>query len=505
MSWFWDAKILCLIVYVLVIVGIALYSSRHTKTLSEFYLGGRKTGAWMSAFAYGTSYFSAVIFIGYAGRFGWDFGLSAVWIGVGNAVLGSFIAWKVLARRTRAMTHALHASTMPEFFEKRYNSKNLKIATAVVSFIFLVPYSASVYQGLGYLFESVFDIPYVYCMVGMAVLTGLYLLLGGYMATALCDFFQGFIMIIGIVWLICSVVGSPQVGGLSAGLAKLAATPEVGDKLVGPVGPGGFIPLLSLVILTSLGSWGLPQMVHKFYAIRDASAIRRGTIISTIFALVVAGGAYFIGVFGRLFLTEKPANADMIIPQMLKAVGLSDVLMGLVVILVLSASMSTLSSIVLSSSSAISMDLVKGAWKPQMEKKKVMLLMRVLCVVFVIASLVLALNQKAAIVTLMSFSWGSLSGALLAPFLYGLYGKKTTRVGAWAGFVSGLATSIIMAIAVGFNSGQSPMVGALSMLVSLLVTPIASALSRKSALPEAMVAEIFSSVRKPRKGEREAA
>lgn len=477
-------KYLMLAVYAAMLIVIAVYTSRRSKTLNEFFLGGRNMGAWMSAFAYGTSYFSAVIFIGYAGKLGWNFGLSVVWIGVGNALIGSLLAWLVLGKRTRRMTHRLGVATMPDFFEKRFGSKGLKILAAVIIFVFLVPYSASVYQGLSYLFESVFGISFIYCVLGMALLTAIYLVAGGYLATALSDFVQGVIMLGGVALVIFFVLRSPEVGGLTQALSSLS---QIDPKLSEAVGPPGIWQLLSMVMLTSLGCWGLPQMVHKFYAIRDERAIRRGTVISTLFAAVVAGGAYFLGVFGRLFLSGVPvdpstgaANYDMIMPQMLQiALQNVDVLIGVIVVLVLSASMSTLSSLVLVSSSAISMDLV-GGLVPGVSEKKVSWLMRILCAVFVALSVVLALGKFATIITLMSLSWGTISGAFLGPFLCGLYMKRATRTGAWAGMLSGLGTAL--ALNIFFPGMGAPMAGCYAMAASLAVTPVVSLLTR--SVPE---------------------
>ncbi|MFR1760032.1 MAG: sodium:solute symporter family transporter, partial [Christensenellaceae bacterium] len=215
--------IVFMIAYVAVLIGIAVYSSRRVSSGEDFLLAGRRMGPWMTAFAYGTSYFSAVVFIGYAGQFGWGFGASATWIGIGNAVIGSLLAWLVLGRRTRSMTQRLDAKTMPEFLESRYQSPKLKLVAAVVVFAFLLPYSASVFQGISYLFETLIGLPFIWCVVGIVVLTGVYLVAGGYLATALTDFFQGIIMLVGIVLVVVFVLKSPQVGGLQAGLDKLAA------------------------------------------------------------------------------------------------------------------------------------------------------------------------------------------------------------------------------------------------------------------------------------------
>ncbi|MBQ1814882.1 MAG: sodium:solute symporter, partial [Ruminococcus sp.] len=330
-------KVIMLILFFGVMVGVGVYCRRHATDVNGFVLGGRSVGPWLTAFAYGTSYFSAVIFIGYAGQFGWKFGIASTWIGIGNALIGSLLAWVVLGRRTRIMTQHLNSATMPEFFGKRFSSRGLKIGSSIIVFVFLIPYTASLYNGLSRLFEMAFGIPYVWCIVAMSVLTGVYVIAGGYMATAINDFIQGIIMLIGIVAVIAAVLNT-QGGFMAAldGLAKVSdesvsSTPGVFNSFFGPDPLG----LLGVVILTSLGTWGLPQMVQKFYAIKHERDIKKGTIISTGFAIIVAGGCYFLGGFGRLFDVDVAANGfDAIIPEMLS--GLPDLLIAVVVILVLS-------------------------------------------------------------------------------------------------------------------------------------------------------------------------
>jgi len=485
-------KYVFLALFVVIMISVGIISRKKVNNVQDFFLGGRKVGPWFAAFSYGTTYFSAVIFIGYAGKTGWGFGLSATWIGIGNAIIGSLLAWLVLAKRTRRMTRELNASTMPEFFEKRYGSKAMKIVTALIIFVFLVPYSASVYQGLSYLFERALGIPFIYCMMAMAVLTGIYIMLGGYIATAINDFIQGIIMLAGVVLMIYFILSNPAVGGLTGGIEKLSQIPDAGGDLVKVFG-GQPLNLLALVILTSLGTWGLPQMVHKFYTIKDEDAIKKGTVISTVFATIIAGGAYFIGSFGRLFLNNElptvngKANFDMIIPQVLEK-AIPDALMGIIVVLVLSASMSTLASLVLVSSSAISLDLIKGTFFSNMKKEKVMLLMRILCVLFVALSFIVAITPN-AILTLMSFSWGTIAGAFLAAFLYGLYWIGPTKAGAWAGFITGFGCSIGGTLIYGMNAQYAPNIGAVAMLASLVVVPVVSHLTAK--LPEEQLDKVF--------------
>lgn len=493
-------KVGLLLVFFSVMVGIGLYCRRHATNVNGFVLGGRSVGPWLTAFAYGTSYFSAVVFVGYAGQFGWKYGIAATWAGIGNALLGSLLAWVVLGRRTRIMTQHLDSATMPEFFGKRFGSQKLKVAASVIIFIFLIPYTASLYNGLSRLFGMAFDIDYGVCVVVMAILTGVYVIAGGYMATAINDFIQGIIMIFGICAVIAAVLNSQ--GGFMAALDGLA---QVSDASVSDT-PGVFasffgpdpLNLLGVVLLTSLGTWGLPQMVQKFYAIKDEKAIDTGTVISTVFAAIVAGGCYFLGGFGRLFSDQVDVAAngyDSIIPTMLS--GLSDLLIAVVVILVLSASMSTLSSLVLASSSTLTLDVLKGRVIRENDEKSQVLVMRGLIVLFIAISVVLAIIQYRSSVTfiaqLMGVSWGALAGAFLAPFLYSLYWKKATRGACWVCFV--FSTVFMLAnIFVGSHFPailQSPInAGAFCMLAGLILVPVVSLLTPKP--DQTLVDEAFS-------------
>ena len=487
-------KLSMLFVFFGVMVGVGLYCRKNATDVNGFVLGGRSVGPWLTAFAYGTSYFSAVVFVGYAGQFGWKYGIAATWAGIGNALLGSLLAWAVLGRRTRVMTQHLDSATMPQFFERRFQSKALKIAASAVIFIFLIPYTASLYNGLSRLFGMAFDIDYAVCVIVMAILTGIYVIAGGYMATAINDFIQGIIMIVGICAVIGAVLNSQ--GGFLEALNKLG---QVSDPLVSDT-PGVFnsffgpdpVNLLGVVLLTSLGTWGLPQMVQKFYAIKSEQAINKGMIISTVFALIVAGGCYFLGGFGRLFadqigVTEAgvPVGGyDAVIPAMLS--GLPTILIAVVVILVLSASMSTLSSLVLASSSTLTLDFLKDNVIRNMDEKKQVRWMKSLIVVFIAISVVMAILQYKSSVTfiaqLMGVSWGALAGAFLAPFLYGLYWKKTTSAGCWASFIFSTVVMLANVVAKPLFPAilQSPInAGAFCMVAGLVLVPLVSLFTKK--------------------------
>ncbi len=508
-------KLALIIVFFAVTLGVGIAAHRSTKGLDGFVLGGRSVGPWLTAFSFGTAYFSAVIFIGYAGRFGWNFGLASTWVGLGNAFIGSLLAWIVLGRRTRVMTQHIGSRTMPDFFGLRYGSRALRLTSAVIVFIFLIPYTASLFNGLARLFEASFGLDYAWWVVIMSVLTGVYVIVGGYMGSAINNFIQGIIMLIGIVAVIGAVLSSN--GGLMESIAKLSE----GSTTVGNTAFNGAytsflgpqpLQLLGVVILTSLGTWGLPQMVGKFYAIKDEGAIKKGTIISTVFAVIVAGGCYFLGGFGRLYADSielnangAPASFDAIIPAMLSAVenALGDGgawLIGLVLILVLAASMSTLSSLAMTSASTITLDLVVPLSKKEKSEKSNMLIMRVLIAVSIIIAAAIAIlvvsNKEMAsklyISDLMGISWGTLAGCFLAPFLYGLYWKGVTRAAVWASFVTGLGITLTQFIlnavlkitfenpVLAYFCGSSINAGMLAMVVGLIVVPVVSLLTRKS-------------------------
>ena len=498
-------KILLLVVFIAVTIAIGLYARKHATDVNGFVLGGRSVGPWLTAFAYGTSYFSAVIFVGYAGQFGWKYGIASTWVGLGNAFLGSLLAWVVLGRRTRLMTQALGSRTMPDFFGLRFQSRNLKLVASIITFVFLIPYTASLFNGLSRLFNMAFPgIPYEACVIAMAILTGIYVVAGGYMATAINDFIQGIIMLIGIVAVILAVLNVH--GGLVSSLVELSgltATASNGQEMQGAfvsfLGPQPLM-LLGVVILTSLGTWGLPQMVGKFYAIRDEDAVRKGTIISTAFAVVVAGGCYFLGGFGRLFLTGDQVTAagtpvggyDSVVPTMLSS--LPDILIAIVLILVLSASMSTLSSLVLTSSSTMTLDFIAQFRRDGMSEQKKLLILRSFVIVFIVVSAAIAIFQYSSsvafIAQLMGVSWGALAGSFLAPFMYGLYWKRTTKASVWASFVFGVAITVfelwVLISGTTFSGAfmnyffSSPInAGVLAMLGGLILVPIVSLITPK--------------------------
>ena len=493
-----------LICFFALMVGVGVACKKHAKSVDSFVLGGRSVGPWLTAFAFGTSYFSAVIFVGYAGQFGWNFGLASTWIGLGNAFIGSLLAWIVLGRRTRVMTQSLSSKTMPDFFEKRYDSQKLKIVASFIVFIFLIPYTASLYNGLSSLFNNVFAIPYWVVVVIMAVLTGVYVIYGGYMATAINDFIQGIVMLVGIIAVIWAVLAKN--GGFNNAVEALKISKQAGPEFTSVFGPNPIF-LLFVVLLTSLGTWGLPQMVGKFYSIKDEDAIKKGTLISTVFAIIVAGGCYFLGGFGKLYYNDMLKSGyisdsgavlfDKVIPTMISE--LAPVIIALIIVLVLAASMSTLSSLVLTSSSTLTLDVIEPIInkKNKITEKKSIFIMRLFIVFFIVISAVIAIlkdsiwKDSVFIAQMMGVSWGALAGAFLAPFLYGLYWKKTTRAAVAVSFIFGTGLEIIQLFigvglipklngVLGFIFTNSLYSGVFAMIGGLILVPVVSLFTKKT-------------------------
>ncbi len=501
----WDYLILAL--YAIGMVGIAVYTRNRSGSVNDFLLAGKKgLNGWMTAFAYGTTYFSAVIFIGYAGKFGSQYGLAAIWIGIGNAIIGSLFAWLVLAKRTKTMTSRLSAKTMPEFFEKRYGSKRLKLVSAVIIFLFLIPYSASVYNGLSSLFGIVFGIPGWIIMIALAALTALYLFFGGYFATALSDFIQGIIMLLGVVAMVICFMCH---GNVNWDLSELVSSNELGLFTFSSSHTGLYgntVSLLSLVLLTSFGVWALPQTIHKYYAVRDKKAIVQGTVVSTLFALVIGFGAYFTGALAYYFPETIGVGGDNVIPTMLKLV-IPTGLIGVIAVLILSASMSTLSSVSLASASVVAVDIYKGKINPNASDRRVNWTMKILCLVFVAISVVLAvLNEVfkiSAIAYLMGLSWGVLAGCFIGPYVLGVLWKKVSRPAVWSSIIGSLALTVALIFVFGYDKNGwactfgkalqdgincSPMIGVICMAYSLIVTTIVSLLTKA---PKKEVKEAF--------------
>ena len=425
--------------YIVLMAVVSAVSAKKVTRASDLTVGGRNAGAWLSALSYGTAYFSAVMFVGYAGATGWNFSLYGVLAGLGNAVFGSYLAWKLLARRTRDVSYRLKIKSMPQFFELRYGSKGLRTFSSVIMFIFLIPYSASVYKGLASVCNVVLDIPEMTCMIIIAAVAALLLVFGGYMAQVRADFVQGIIMMFGVALMIFFVVRCDAVGG-ARGIAEFAENGGLPS-----LSSSQWVSLMATVLMTSFGTWGLPQMVQKYFGIKNDDQAKKGIIISTFFALLVSGGGYFIGSLGHMFFDKMPEGGqDYIVPNMLKSASLPSVLLGVILVLLISASVSTLASISLTAGSIFSLDIIKEKFDKSISDKNLKILIKAVCFLFVVCSFVVA-NTDTPILDMMSYSWGIISGSFMAAYLLPLYCKKINRIGAFASVASGFAIAVVPA------------------------------------------------------------
>jgi SSS family solute:Na+ symporter/sodium/proline symporter len=478
-------KLVVLLAYAALIVVLGVRAMRGTRSFNDFFLGGGRIGPWMTAFTYGTAYFSAVVFIGFAGKVGWGFGYSGMWIALGNSLVGVLAVWWFMGPRIRRMVSDYGVHTMGEYFERRYDSRFLKLFGAAAVFVFFIPYTAAVFMGLSYLFESVFQVPYWVALVGMGAFTALYLVLGGYRAMTMIDVLFGMIMTVGVLVLVAATL--ERAGGLGALSATLAAHDP---RLVEPVGPPGWWPLISLIFLTSVAPFGMPQLVQKFYAIRDDRAIRIGKWASTAFALLIGGVAYFVGATTRALLTPTTAPAaftadgapifDALMPELLDKV-MPESLTILLLLVLLSASMSTLAALVLVSSSAVVKDFYAGFVSRTASDRTLTMLMRVASASFVLLSVVLALARPATIVTILGISWGAIGSFFIGPFVWGLCWRGMHRTGALAGSLLALAVCLGGYFVAGW---PSPQAGTLGMLTSLVIAPLVSLVAPRRQAPD---------------------
>jgi SSS family solute:Na+ symporter/sodium/proline symporter len=469
------AKIVILAAFALMTITVGIIASRKARSFKDFFLGGGTIGPWMTAFTYGAAYFSAVLFIGFAGKIGWEFGMSSLWIAAGNSFIGVLGVWFLMGPRIKKMASETGAQTMADYLEKRYQSKALNLYTSICIFIFFIPYTAAVFMGLSYLFQANFNLNYTSALAFMGVFTAIYLVLGGYRSMTMIDVIFGMIMIAGVIILFGSVVNKG--GGLDKIFAGLTS---IDPKLTSAVGRPGIWPLFSLFFLTSFAPFAMPQLIQKFYAIKDKRSIYRGMIASTIFSILISGVAYFTGSALRLFLSPATApNAfkngqplfDALMPELLARV-VPPALSILILLLVLSASMSTLAALVLISSSSVSKDIYSRFINKNATDKQMTLLMRVFSAFFILLSVLLAYYKPATIVAILGISWGSIGAAFLGPFVWGLLSKRMTKLGAFSSSILGLAACLILYL----KGMPSPQAGTIGMIISLCVNPIVSIL-----------------------------
>ncbi|WP_432798575.1 sodium:solute symporter family protein [Poriferisphaera sp. WC338] len=467
--------------FILLLIIIGLWGMRKTTNLNDFILGGRDIGPWFSAMSFGTAYFSAVLFVGFAGVLGWRFGLSALWIAAGNAFIGSLACWLILGPRARTMSHNLAAMTLPSFLHARFDSKTLRVLASLVIFVFLLPYSASVYKGLSYLFEAVFNIDYHWALILMAGTTAIYLSLGGYFAATFIDFCLGMIMILGCVLMVAFLIYAAGEPTTLIPRITEAYNTNVPPNIQPPVWS-----LAALVFMTSFGTWGLPQMSQKFFALKDPKLFTRGAFATALFAAIIGTAAYFTGAMLHLFYnnntvprtTVDSIKFDQLIPQLFQE-QLPQWLTAIILLLMFAASMSTLTALIMTSASAVVVDFIKPVLLPNLSEKKSLLTLRLTAALFIAFSCIIALYQFSLILTLTAISWGAVAGCFMGILLYSLFSKHTTKAAIITAIPISLTTMIALTLYWDWSRAMVPLAACIAMIVPLITIPLISRFTPK--------------------------
>lgn len=489
-------KLSILVCYFVVVGAVGIQAHRQTKTVGDYVTGGQSISPARTAFSYAMTNFSAGIFIAFAGQVGWNYGVFAILIGLAaSTFIGTYLPWKILAKRIREATEGLPSATIPSYLEARFDIKHIRAYSSVLMFVFFIPYSASLMMGMSFLFEQVFGINYTLINVLMAVFVAFYVFLGGFHAVTTTDFVQGVITLFASVVVVVFVVSLPQVGGPVTGVQALAG---MDSGYIVPNTAMKWFGVFCLVLATGLGPWGMPDMTQRFIGIDSSSSVNKACRICVIVSVVICVCACALGACGHLFFEELPSfngksGVDLIVPTIVSY--LPPVLGAIFVVLILSTSMSTLSGLALTATSSIVLDFVKQV-RPNISEKSTLVLLRILTAVFVVAALLISLKPPAIMLDLIQLTVGAVAGTFTAPLLWGLYSKKITKAGVIGGMVCGIAIAVL-----GFATLQTgsawlpegvyglikfcgmPFFTVQAILVPLIVTPVVSVFTRKGVRP----------------------
>ena len=469
-----NACLTVLILYVAALVVIGIWSAKKARTADDFVIGGRKLGPWVTALSFIAVYFSSVLIIG-GGGFGYKFGMSTVWIGAINVLVGCTLCWIVLGKRVRILTERMGVNTISGFFMKRYGSPEAGIFSAFVIFLFLIIYNVSVVKGMAHSFEVLMGLPYW----GGVLISGLviifYVVLGGYQAVVWTGFAQAWVMIFSLLLLTFSTLKA--VGGLGEGMRRLA---EAGPGYVNTPGTWGWAGLVSYCLVVSFGVWGMPQLLIRFYSIKDAKTFRLGTIIVTVGA-AIAVLPYLNGALARVLLPNLE-NPDLAIPSLSRIVlspwGSAVLLAGVV-----AAGMSTFAGVLIIISSSLVRDVYINGLKKELTGPQEVLANRVITAAVGVIGLLMALKPPALILVLTAFSWAVIASTNLWPLLFGLYWRGASRAGAFASMLAGFLT----AIAWTWRGNPFGIHGFIAGSVAGLVVLVAVSLVKRSTAPPSLL------------------
>ncbi len=447
-----------MIVYMALVVVIGVvFAKRANKNSGEFFLGGRSLGPWVTAMSAEASDMSGWLLMGLPGVAYWCGIADAAWTAIGLAV-GTYFNWLIVSKRLRCYSEKAKAITLPEYFSNRFheNKKVIMSIAAVFILIFFTVYAASCFVTCGKLFSTLFDMPYVSMMIVGAIFVLLYTILGGFLAESVSDFMQAIVMIIALVGVV--VVGVVTAGGFGEIVDNAKSIPgfldffgiaspvtvdgiqqvENGKPLFGEAGSYGFLTILSTTAW-GLGYFGMPQVLLRFMAIRDKKELTRSRRIASVWVVISLAVAVFIGVVGRvLYPTALQNNVDAEnVFILLSTKLLPPLIAGFVMAGILAATISSSDSYLLIAASALAKNIFQGVCKKNATDKQVMLVSRITLLVIAVIAILISLDEKSVIFTIVSFAWAGF-GATFGPLmLLSLFWKRITRAGAVAGMLSG--------------------------------------------------------------------
>jgi len=457
--------LIAMVVYMAAVIVIGVvYAKRANKSSEEYFLGGRSLGPWVTAMSAEASDMSGWLLMGLPGVAYWCGLADAAWTAIGLAV-GTYFNWLIVSKRLRRYSvRANNSITLPEFFSNRFreNKKVIMTVSAVFILVFFTVYAASCFVTCGKLFSSLFGLDYKLMMLIGAAFVLIYTILGGFLAESISDFMQAIVMILALTVIV--VIGVVKAGGIGAvidnakeipgffeffGLATPVVDEATGQQLVeagkpvfGAAADYGILSVCSMMAW-GLGYFGMPQVLLRFMAIRKEKELTRSRRIAMIWVVISLAVAVFIGIVGRqLFPTEasllSKSGAENIFITLATS-SLPAILAGFVMAGILAATISSSDSYLLIAASAFAKNIFQGVIKKKATDKQVMLVSRITLLVLAAIGIVLALDEKSVIFSIVSFAWAGF-GATFGPLMiFSLFWKRINKVGAIAGMVSGAA------------------------------------------------------------------
>ncbi len=442
-----------IIIYMLMVVGIGVYFSKKNKSSDDFYLGGRTLGPIVTAMSAEASDMSSWLLMGLPGLALISGIADPAWTAIGLAI-GTYVNWLIVAKRLRRFSHmAGNAITIPEFFKNRYNdSTNVLLAiSALVIIVFFIPYTASGFSACGKLFSSLFGIDYLPAMIISALIISGYTMLGGFLAASTTDLIQSIVMTIALV--IVVLFGINTAGGMDVvmanarGVAGYLSLTSMGNTATGEVSDYGPITIVS-TMAWGLGYFGMPHILLRFMAIRHEDEVTVARRIASIWVVISMSVAIFIGIIGyslslggivpRYETTSQSERILIDIAGVLSREGVLPALIaGVILAGILACTMSTADSQLLAAASSVSQNLLTDVVGIRLNDVQKVIAARVTVISIAIVAMVIAWNPDSSVFTIVSFAWAGFGASFGPVMLFSLFWRRTTRLAAIAGMLTG--------------------------------------------------------------------